>query len=80
MTGLTEDLLNGVIREIEQNWERKGGNVDYFVGLVKNARLTPKDLERYLNEHGETCHEGVNNVFASVVLEDFLKNEEGGEA
>lgn len=80
MTGFTEDLLNSVVRDIEQNWERKGGNVSYFVSLVKKTPLTPKDLDRYIDEHGETCHEGVNRVFASIVYEDFLKNEKGGEA
>ncbi|OKY84232.1 MAG: hypothetical protein BHV69_09385 [Bacteroidales bacterium 52_46] len=78
--GYTEDLLNCVVRDIEQNWERKGGNISYFVGLVRGVRLTAKDLDRFLDEHGDTCHEGVNHVFAQIVYEDLLKNEEGGEA
>lgn len=80
MMGFTEDLLNSVVRDIEQNWECKKGNLSYFVDMVKSTPLTPKDLDRFLDEHGDTCHEGVNNVFATIVYDDFLKREKGGEA
>lgn len=80
MNGFTEDLLNGVIRDIEQNWERKGGNISYFVGMVKATPLTVEDLDAFLTEHGDTCHEGVNNVFAAIVYDELLKKQEGGEA
>lgn len=79
MNGLKEDLLNGVVSDIEKEWKSKGGNISYFVRMVKErTALTPKDLDRYLAEHGETCHEGVNRVFATIVYEDFLENTEGG--
>ena len=78
MMGFTEDLLNSVARDIEQNWERKGGNISYFVRLVKESGLTPKDLNRFLDEHGDTCHEGVNRVFATIVYDDVLGQEKGG--
>lgn len=81
MHGFTEDLLNCIIRDIEQNWERKGGNMSYFVGLVEGSGLKPKDLDYFLDKHGDTCHEGVNRVFAAIVYEDLLRNEakKGGE-
>lgn len=79
MIGYTEDLLNCVIRDIEQNWERKGGNISHFVRLVKESGLTPKDLDRFLDERGDTCHEGVNRVFATIVYDDLLGQEKGGE-
>lgn len=79
MMGFTEDLINCIASDIEQNWERKGGNISYFVGKVKETRLNPKDLDRYLDEHGDTCHEGVNRVFSEIVYADFLKKQEGGE-
>ena len=39
MYGFKEDLLNGVTRDIEKNWERMGGNVPYFVNLVRKSGL-----------------------------------------
>ena len=80
MMGFTEDLLNSVVRDIEQNWERMKGNLSYFVNRVNSTPLTPKDLDEFLTEHGDTCHEGVNNVFAAILYDDFLKREKGGEA
>lgn len=79
MMGFTEDLLNSVVREIERTWESKGRNLSYFVGMVKGSRLSPEVLNTYLAEHNESCHEGVNNVFAAIVYQDFLKKEKGGE-
>ena len=79
MNGLTEDLLNAVARNIELNWERKGRNIAYFVEKVKETPLTPKDLDRYIDEHGEDCHEGVNRVFAAIAYEDLLQDKKGGE-
>lgn len=79
MNGFTEDLLNAVARDIELNWERMGGNISYFVERVKQTPLTPKDLDRYIDEHTEDCHEGVNRVFAAIVYDAFLQNEKGGE-
>lgn len=80
MNGLTEDLLNAAAREIETQWEARKGNLSYFVGMVEGMRLTPKDLDNYLTEHGDTCPECVNHVFASIVYEDFLSKEKGGES
>ncbi len=87
MNGLALDILNGVARDIEREWDRRGGNMSYFVGLVKGARLTPKDLDWYLAEHGDTCPECVNKVFAAIVYPAVLNgeytptptNKEGGE-
>ena len=79
MMGFTEDLLNCVVADIEQNWERMKGNLSYFVNRVNSTPLTPKDLDEFLTEHGDTCHEGVNNVFAAIVYDDFLKRAKGGE-
>lgn len=78
MNGFTEDLLNGVVRDIEQNWEKKGGNLSYFVNHVRKSGLTTKDLDSFLTERGDTCPECVNNVFSAIVFADFLKKE-GGE-
>lgn len=78
MMGFKEDLINLVVREIEQNWERKKGNLTYFVNIVKKTPLTVADLDQFLTEQGDTCHEGVNNVFASIVYEDFTNNQKGG--
>lgn len=80
MNGLTEDLINGVVRDIEREWDSKGGNLSYFVRMVERTRLTTKDLDEFLQEHGTTCHEGVNNVFAAIVYEDFLNKEKGGQS
>lgn len=86
MNGFTEDLLNGVARDIEKNWDNKKKNLTYFVGLVKGTRLRPKDLDRYLTEHGDTCPECVNQVFAAIVYEAVQNGsylgpaKEGGEA
>lgn len=80
MNGLTEDILNGVIRDIVKNWERKGGNLSYFTAYVRKSGLTPADLDNYLTENGDTCPECVNQVFATIVYDDFLGQEKGGEA
>lgn len=79
MNRLTEDLLNAVARNIELNWERNGRNISYFVQKVKETPLTPNDLDRYIDEHGEDCHEGVNRVFAAIVYDALLQSEKGGE-
>lgn len=71
MHGFKEDLLNVVASDIAENWERYNGDINYFVGKVKGARLTPEDLDWYLHEHGDSCHEGVNNVFAAIVYANF---------
>ena len=79
MMGFKEDLINLVVREISQTWEKKKGNLTYFVNLVEKTPLTPKDLDEWLTEHGDTCHEGVNNVFACIVYDDFMNNQKGGQ-
>lgn len=79
MNGFTEDLLNGVARDIAQNWEKKGRNLSYFVKMVKTTPLTPADLDKYLDEQGDTCPECVNTVFSAIVYDNLL-NQEGGEA
>ena len=40
MHGLTEDLLNCVAGHIAQNWESRGGDVEYFVEAVRKSGLT----------------------------------------
>lgn len=77
MMGFTEDLLNCVVSDIEQNWELSGKNLTYFVAKVKDSRLNPKTLNTYLAEHREKCHEGVTAVFSAIINQE---NKEGGEA
>lgn len=79
MNGLTEDILNGVMSDIVKNWERKGGSLTYFTALVRKSGLTAADLDPYLTDHGDTCPECVNHVFASIVYDDLL-NAKGGQA
>ncbi len=76
MMGFTEDLLNCVIRDIEQNWERMSGNVDYFAGKVRKSGLTTADLHDFLLERGKVCPVCVTTVFNHVV--NPIENEEGG--
>lgn len=76
MTGFTEDLLNCVARDIEQNWERTDGNVAYFADRVRKSGLTTEDLSNFLIERGKVCPVCVTTVF------DYIVNpveEEGGE-
>lgn len=76
MTGFTEDLLNCVVRDIDQNWERMDGNVEYFVDRVLKSGLTTYDLANYLVERGKIGPVCVTTVF------DYIVNpveEEGGE-
>lgn len=68
MTGFTEDILNGLARDIEQNWEKHNGDIEYFIDMVtRTPYITPKDLNWYIHQHGDHCHEGVNHVFAAIV-------------
>ncbi len=77
MNGFTEDLLNLMAREITKNWEKKGRNLSYFVNMVKSTPLTPADLDKFLDEQGDTCPECVNHVFAAIVYDDLMKKEGG---
>ena len=78
MNGFTEDLLNCVVRDIEQNWERTDGNVDYFVNRVRKSGLTTADLDNYLVERGKVGPVCVTTVFNAIV--HSIEDEEGGEA
>ncbi|WP_304428330.1 hypothetical protein [uncultured Duncaniella sp.] len=73
MTGFPEDLLNCMAQFIADNWEKKKGNISYFVNKVLTVPLTTADLDKYLQEQGDTCPECVNNVFAAIVYADFLE-------
>lgn len=73
MNGFTEDILFGVARDIEKNWEKHNGDLNYFVDMVnKTPYITPKDLDWFLHHYGDTCHKGVNNVFAAIVYKDAM--------
>lgn len=76
MTGFTEDLLNCVARDIEQNWERTDGNVAYFADRVRKSGLTTEDLSNFLTERGKVCPVCITTVFNYVVHPD----EKGGDA
>lgn len=76
MMGFTEDLLNCVIHDIEQNWERMDGNVAYFVDRVLKSGLTTYDLANYLVERGKIGPVCVTTVFDYIVH----PVEEGGDA
>lgn len=67
MMGLTEDILNGVIRDIEKNWEKMDGNVQYFALLVRKSGLTTADLQNYLLERGKIGPVCVTNVFNYII-------------
>lgn len=77
MNGFTEDLLNCVVRDIEQNWEQFDGNVEYFANRVRKSGLSTADLANYLVERGKVGPVCVTTVF------DYIVNpvdEEGGAA
>lgn len=78
MMGFTEDLLNCVVRDIEQNWERLDGNVEYFADRVRKSGLTTADLDNYLIERGKVAPVCVTTVFNYIVHP--IEDEEGGEA
>lgn len=78
MMGFTEDLLNCVVRDIEQNWERLDGNVAYFADRVRKSGLTTADLDNYLVERGKVGPVCVTTVFNYIVHQS--EGEEGGEA
>lgn len=78
MHGFKEDLLNVVIRDIEQNWERLDGNVEYFADRVRNSGLTTADLADYLVERKHVAPVCVITVFDYVV--NPIEDEEGGES
>lgn len=73
--GFTEDLLNCVISEIKQDWERLDGNVEYFAGRVRKSGLSIADLSDYLVERGKVGPVCVTTVFNHVINQD----KEGGE-
>lgn len=76
MMGFTEDLLNCVVRDIEQNWERLDGNVEYFADRVRTSGLTIADLDNYLIERGKIGPVCVTTVFNSIVHP--IEDEKGG--
>ena len=75
--GFTEDLLNCVVRDIEQNWERLDGNVEYFADRVRKSGLTAAALDNYLVERGKVGPVCVTTVFNSIVHR--IEDEEGGK-
>lgn len=78
MNGFTEDLLNCVVRDIEQNWERTDGNVEDFADRVRKSGLTTADLDNYLVERGKVGPVCVTTVFNFLVHPG--EDEKGGEA
>lgn len=78
MNGFTEDLLNCVVADIANNWERMGGNVAYFANCVRKSGLTTEDLENYLIERGKVGPVCVTTVFDYIVHP--IEDEEGGKA
>ena len=69
MNGLTEDLLNGVSRDIEREWESKGGahNIEYYVNVVRKSGLTDNDLSNFLMERKAVAPVSVVTVFNAVL-------------
>ena len=78
MNGFTEDLLNCVVADLAENWERMDGNVAYFASRVHKSGLTTADLENYLIERGKLGPVCVTTVFDYIVHP--IEDEEGGEA
>ncbi len=78
MIGFTEDLLNCVVRDIEQNWERVEGNVTYFADRVRKSGLTTADLDNYLVERGKVGPVCVTTVFNYIVHP--VEDEKGGQS
>lgn len=76
MMGFTEDLLNCVVQDIEQNWERLDGNVEYFADRVRKSGLTTAVLDNYLVERGKVGPVCVTTVFNSIVHP--IEDEKGG--
>lgn len=76
--GFTEDLLNCVVRDIEQNWERVDDNVAYFADRVRKSGLTTADLDNYLVERGKVGPVPVTTVFNYIAHP--IDDEEGVEA
>lgn len=76
MMGFTEDLLNCVVRDIVENWERLDGNVAYFADRVRKSGLTTADLDNYLVERGKVGPVCVTTVFNFIVHPN--EDEEGG--
>ena len=74
MHGFKEDLLNVVIRDIENKWISMKGDVLYFVGLVRGSRLTADDVDIYRRENQKKISTCVDIVFAA-----FVNEEKGGE-
>lgn len=79
MMGFTEDLLNCVVRDIEQNWERLDGNVEYFADRVRKSGLTTADLDNYLVERGKVGPVCVTTVF-NYIVSTRTRTRKGGEA
>ena len=77
MNGFTEDLLNCVVADIVENWERVDGNISYFVNRVRKSGLTTADLDNYLIERGKVGPVCVTTVFNAIVHP--VEDEEGGE-
>lgn len=73
MHGFKEDLINVVIRDIEEKWSQTNGDVTYFVGLVRGSRLTAEDIRTYRRENHKKMSTCVDIVFAK-----FVNEEEGG--
>lgn len=70
MYGYTEDLLNCVIRDITDNWERVG-NIEYFIDRVRKSGLTTADLHDYMIERGKIGPVCVTTVFNAIVSKDL---------
>lgn len=81
MKGYTEDLMNLVVKEIVDNWDRLDGNLSYFVNRVRKSGLTTADLENYLVERGKVGPTCVTTVFNVIIHEESTESEEkGGES
>lgn len=78
MNGFTDDLLFAVTSDIIENWERVGGNVEYFADRVRKSGLTVADLDNYLVERGKVGPVCVTTVFNYIV--HHIEDEKGGEA
>ncbi len=75
MHGLTEDLLNCVAGHIAQNWESRGGDVEYFVEAVRKSGLTAAEVADFLAEGKMVAPVSVVTVFSA-----FVDREMGREA
>lgn len=76
MHGMTEDLLNCVARHIWQNWEARGGDVEYFVERVRQSGLSAAEVADFLAESKTVAPVCVVTVFSAFVDRETGRDDE----